>query len=166
MRRSRPGRRRSRPSIWPWISFIVFACIIILLISSLVKKERPDKILLGVFEKKETPTQNKNLSKRELQALVASQDSIIQQLTVELEDCWHDDGFNKAYVNTITESLNMRSEPTLSSEIIIKIPNKSRVSILVWDDVEYHLDGSDGKWCRVKYDQYEGWVWGNYLEIR
>jgi len=166
--RRRGYGRRSRSSIWPWISFIVFGLIIALLVSSVIKNERPDKILADLFSKKEKmkSTDASKLGKKELRNLLSKQDSLIEQLSAELEDCRHDDGFNKAYINTVSESLNLRSEPSLSSDILVKIPNRSRVSIIEWDDVEYYLEGSNGKWCRIKYVEYEGWVWGNYLEIR
>jgi len=135
-------------------------------LTSLIQKKSPAEVMKNLWEQaKPDPTLHKNMSKKELVQLVEQQDSTISSLSAALDDCQHDDGFNKAYIATKTESLNMRSEPNLSSSIIMKIPNKSRVSILYYDDIEYFLDGANGKWCRIQYNETEGWVWGNYLKV-
>ncbi len=153
--------------MWTWISFIVFGLIITLLATALIQKTSPAQVLDSLWQKYQNPEVSSvaKLNKQELRSLVYRQDSIIQTLENALEDCRHDDGYNKAYVATETESLNLRSEPNLSSSIILRIPNKSRVSILYYDDIEYYLDGANGKWCRIRYGDQEGWVWGNYLSI-
>jgi hypothetical protein len=162
----RKNKYKSRSPIWTWVSFIVFGLIITLLLTSLIQKKSPSEVIKNIWQKtKPDPSLSKNMSKKDLIALVEGQDSTIFSLQAALEDCRHDDGFNKAYIATKTESLNMRSEPNLSSTIIMKIPNKSRVSILSYDDIEYYLDGANGKWCRIQYNELEGWVWGNYLNI-
>lgn len=162
----RRKKYKSRSPIWTWISFIVFGLIIALLLTSLIQKKSPGEVLKNLWEKTKRDTSLKqNMSKKELLTLIESQDSTIYSLRASLEDCLHDDGFNKAYIATKTESLNMRSEPNLSSSILMKIPNKSRVSVLYYDDIEYFLDGANGKWCRIQYNDAEGWVWGNYLNI-
>jgi len=58
----------------------------------------------------------------------------------------------------------MRSEASLEGDIIIRIPTGSEVSILYYDERELLLDGAIGQWCKVKYADKEGWVWGNYID--
>ena len=62
--------------------------------------------------------------------------------------------------------VNMRSEAILSSSILTKVPNGSKVSILYYDTKEYYWDNKMGKWCKVKYADLEGWIWGNYIKVQ
>jgi len=73
--------------------------------------------------------------------------------------------YRTATVNTTATSLNLRAEPNLSSEVVIKIPDSSYVKILYYDEEVLFLDGEEGKWCKIKYADKEGWVWGNYLQL-
>lgn len=81
----------------------------------------------------------------------------------QLAECQESNRASKGVINTETASLNMRSAPSLTSDILIKIPNGSQVDILYYDDEELVLDGAIGSWCKVVYAGQEGWVWGNYL---
>ena len=105
------------------------------------------------------------MDKNELRALVYAQRDTIHLLLNELKALNEDDGLSKAIINVNTSSLNMRQEPSLESEVLIRIPNGSRVSILYFDEEQLFLEGAMGQWCKIKYADQEGWVWGNYLQL-
>ncbi|XDD52987.1 SH3 domain-containing protein [Leptospira sp. WS4.C2] len=67
------------------------------------------------------------------------------------------------YVNTINGSLRLRSMPNIDSKIIAQIPNQKEVEILKFDDSEVILNNITGKWVKVKYNGFEGWVFDGYL---
>ncbi len=49
--------------------------------------------------------------------------------------------------------LNMRSQPTTSSTVIVNIPNGSTLEVTSWD----------GQWASVSWNGYSGWCHGDYL---
>lgn len=106
----------------------------------------------------------RRLTKTELVALVEEKEATLVALNEELNQCKTGDGFQKGIINTSSATLNMRSEASLESEIVIRIPTGSKVSILYFDERQLFLDGAMGQWCRIKYADQEGWVWGNYLD--
>ena len=91
------------------------------------------------------------------------QNKLIDSLQVRLSGYIENFGPGRAKIDVSVEALNMRSEPSLSGDVLSRIPNGSIVGVLYFDDKEEYLDGATGKWCRIKYIGQEGWVWGNYL---
>ena len=74
-------------------------------------------------------------------------------------------GHTTATVSVDNTTLNMRSKPNLRSQVVLKVPNRSSVTVLEYDIQETYIDGSKGRWCRINYAGTIGWVWGNYLII-
>ncbi len=83
-----------------------------------------------------------------------------------LDDCLKKNDFRKARVIIDSETVNVRSEASLTSDIEFQIPNGSEVEVLFFDTEKYYLDGRQGKWCKIKYAGSEGWVWGNFLDVQ
>lgn len=161
------ARRRSykeRSKVWPWISFVVFGLIVGLLGYSVFTKQSPVKVLKTMFASDLAPDDIRRLNKTELVALVEEKEAALTSLSEELDKCKTGDGFQKGIINTSSATLNMRSEASLESEIVIRIPTGSKVSILYFDERQLFLDGAMGQWCRIKYADKEGWVWGNYVD--
>ncbi len=161
------ARRRSykeKSKIWPWVSFVVFGLIVGLLGYSVITKQSPVNVLKTMFASDLSPDDLRRLDKSDLIALVEQRDADIAALSEELEQCKTGDGFQKGIINTSSATLNMRSEASLESEIVIRIPTGSKVSILYYDERQLFLDGAMGQWCRIKYADQEGWVWGNYVD--
>ena len=68
------------------------------------------------------------------------------------------------YVSTKEGSdLRMRDGPSLRSNIITGIPDKSKVSILEYSDKVEVVNGESGNWCKINYDGKTGWVWSNFI---
>ena len=161
------ARRRSykeRSKIWPWVSFVVFGLIVALLGYSVFTQQSPVKVLKTMFASDLASDDIRRLTKTELVALVEEIEATLVALNEELDQCKTGDGFQKGIINTSSATLNMRSEASLESEIVIRIPTGSKVSILYFDERQLFLDGAMGQWCRIKYADQEGWVWGNYLD--
>lgn len=96
--------------------------------------------------------------------MLSEKDGIIEELSVQLDTYEKNQSAGPAKIRTSSDALNMRNCPSLSGDIILKIPNGLEVTILYYDSEEIELEGQQGKWCKVKYDDQEGWVWSRYLE--
>jgi hypothetical protein len=156
-------QRRYLSVTWTWISFIVFGLIISLLASSLYLKKSPAKVLASLFTKDIQVDNLETYPKKDLIQIIENQNKLIDSLQVRLSGYIENFGPGRAKIDVSVEALNMRSEPSLSGDVLSRIPNGSIVGVLYFDDKEQYLDGATGKWCRIKYIGQEGWVWGNYL---
>ena len=161
---ARRNRYKERSKIWPWVSFVVFGLVATLLGYSVIKKESPAAVLKSIFASDLAEDDVRRLSKTELVRLAEEQSLKIVELEGALQSCQAGDGYQKGIIKTSSASLNLRSEASLESDILIKIPVGSQVSIVYYDDRELFLDGAMGRWCRIKYADQEGWAWGNYVE--
>lgn len=157
-------RYQKRSPIWSWISFILFGAIISLLGYAVISKKSPSEVLNSLWSSDVSADDISRLSKKELIAKIEDMNLKVDELTSQLEECKNDDGYNKGIVETTSPTLNLRSEPSLESEIILRIPTQSKVSIMYYDERRLLLDGAMGQWCRIKYAEQEGWVWGNYVK--
>lgn len=163
---SRRNRYKERNRIWPWVSFIVFGAILSLLGYSIVKKVSPVEAMKTIFSGGEDKDSIYSASKKELIVMVKERDVRITTLEEELSILKSNNGFKRGVITTSSNTLNMREAATLSSSVIVKIPNGSTVSILYYDDQQLFLDGAMGQWCRIRYADQEGWVWGNYVAVQ
>jgi len=102
------------------------------------------------------------MNKRTLRQYVIRQNHVIDSLSTELKSCIGKRG-QKGIVSVDAPTLNMRSNPSLSSDIIIKIPNGTELIINYYDTERYYLDGVQGQWCNVTHAGNTGWVWGPYV---
>ena len=69
-----------------------------------------------------------------------------------------------ARVKTKDENrLILRSQPNRNSSEITRIQDGSSVVIVRYTNTEDFIDGKSGKWCQIKYGDYEGFAWGGYL---
>lgn len=72
-----------------------------------------------------------------------------------------------AYAQVVTKKgspLIIRAEKSKESAQIGRIPNLARVEILEYASYYSVLDGENGKWVYVKYQDKTGWCWGNFLK--
>ena len=63
-----------------------------------------------------------------------------------------------------SETMNMRSKPSLISDIVMRIPANAEVEVMFYDTETFFLDSKAGKWCKIRYAGTEGWAWGNFIE--
>lgn len=72
----------------------------------------------------------------------------------------------KGLVSTKENSdLRIRALPDIESGVLGKIPNKTTVEIVGQDVKTTTLNGEKGRWLKVKYNNIEGWVWGNFIVL-
>ena len=155
MRRKRDSKNSK---LINYIYIFVFMIITAWLLISIIQKKNPLNILKGgLSELSENAT-------TKLQQQLIEKDSIINELQNRLA-AYEGSRVNsrRALVIIESETLNMRSGPSLSSDIIEKIPANSEVELLYYDSNTFYIDSQAGKWARINYAGTEGWVWGNYL---
>ena len=143
---------------------LLFFLALSLLVFSSIKDKSPTALFSDLYSwAVGEPSQYPN--KEELTAVINAKDSKIDSLLTVVDELKNKSPYRTAIVNTTANSLNLRSQPNLSSEVVIKIPDSSAVKILYFDEEVLVLEGETGKWCKIKYADKEGWVWGNYLEL-
>ncbi len=152
------------PKVWAWISFIIFGFIIALLGTSLFKQESPAQVLRSWFTRSVEEGDLSTYDKEDLVKIIETQRKRIDSLDQQLDRYIRHFGIRSALIEVEGETLNLRSEPTITSDIIDKIPNNTIIGIIRCQEETVFLDGADGSWCRIKYAGQEGWVWGNYLK--
>lgn len=139
------------------IGLIIFLSIWMLL--SVLKDMNPAELIGSIFSNDKDPSQKH--TKAELYTQVQEREATIDSLHRTIAKFQKE--YKRAMIDVESESLNMRDMPSLSSAILLQIPDSSNVDILFYDKEEFVLDGKYGRWCRIKYADQEGWVWGNYL---
>ena len=161
---TRNRRRKNKESgIWRWVSFIVFALILSLLIISIVKRQSPVKTIKMIVPERTQQDSLMAKSKTDLVGVIRQQESKIQKLQEQIEGLQQAFNAGKGKIVTSSDALNLRTKPSLGNNILMKIPNGSVVDILSYDSETVVLDGEEGRWCLIKYGSTEGWVWGNYV---
>ena len=146
-----------------WSGFVLSSLVILLLIISLIKNQSPSKVVQGMWGSMSGYTDDPmKMNKSSLRIYVLEQQKMIDSLETALEDCTIKKG-QKGRVEVDAPTLNMRTQPSLSSEIVIKIPNGTEVIINYYDTERYYLDGIQGQWCNITHAGQTGWVWGPYV---
>ena len=153
-------KNRKKPKVKSIVSYVAFALITMWLLTSIYLGVSPIEIIKKGFVSIGSVGGGDTIES--LKAEIAERDSIIIQLNQQLAN-QSSTGLKRAIVKVSTNTLNMRSKASLSSEILLQIPTESEVSILFYDTETYILQGKPGKWCKIKYAGIEGWVWGNFL---
>ncbi|MEE9439593.1 MAG: SH3 domain-containing protein [Saprospiraceae bacterium] len=106
-----------------------------------------------------------NLSRKQLKKVIYKQEMNVDSLQGVIDEMLAASPYRNAKVNTTANALNLRIDPNLSAEVVIRIPDSSIVKVLYFDEETLVLEGQTGKWCKIQYADKEGWVWGNYIEI-
>lgn len=150
--------------MWSWISFITFGFLIMLLGTAIWTSASPAKVLTSWFTRATPERGLDELTKKDLRKIVLEQEQTIKALREQLSRYEENEATNVGIIRTESAALNMRTGPTISSDIVLRIPDGTRVNVLYYDDTELFLEGKKGSWCRIRYEDQEGWVWGNYLD--
>src|SRR5512136_98988 len=59
--------------------------------------------------------------------------------------------------------LRMRENPQLNAKVVATLQNGLQVELLEEKDPEITIDGKKGRWTKVSYDAWTGWVFGGFL---
>lgn len=153
-------KNRKGPKVRAIVSYVAFGLVSLWLLTSIYLGVSPIEIIKKGFVSIGSVGGGDTIES--LKAEIVERDSIIAVLNSQLAS-QATSGLKRALVKVSTNTLNMRSKASLSSEIILQIPTESEVSILFYDTETYFLENKAGKWCKIKYAGVEGWVWGNFL---
>lgn len=160
--RHRNSSRNTTNIPYAWILFGLAALWIC--ISSIVKKSPIDTVIDSVYNVIGDSTLA-SLTYDELLQIQLQKDSSILSLTTALDKCKNASPYRKGIIEIQDNFVNMRSLATLSSAIVMKVPNSAQVDVLLIDPNEYVLDNKTGNWYKVKYADAEGYIWGNFVRI-
>lgn len=161
---SRRYRNRQEFPFWKWFYFGLFAIICVWLLLSLFKSQNPADVVKSTWSTI-TGSEKSFPTTKQLQKVIDDKDNKIATLQKELDEL-KSSLHSIATVNVDSPTLNLRSEASLNSEILFKIPNGSAVEVLYYDTRKLFLRGQQGQWARIKYADKEGWVWGNFLDLK
>lgn len=162
----RNNRRRKQDSEGnKWIIPTILGLALLVLIGSSMRGKSPTEFLSDAYYWV-IGTDSPDKSRAELKSIILSKEFTVDSLANVIEELKNKSPYRTAIVKTTANSLNLRAEPNLSSDVVIKIPDSSAVKILYFDEKVLVLEGEAGKWCKIKYADKEGWVWGNYLELQ
>lgn len=137
---------------------VFFGFVSLWLLVSIITQQSPTNVLSSFFSKLPNPvTKNQEL-------LIAQKDSLITDLETKLSACEGTAKFKRGLVIVDSETMNLRSKPSLISEIVLRIPANAEVEVMFYDTQTFFLEGKAGKWCKIRYAGTEGWAWGNFIE--
>ncbi len=162
MDRRRRRRRNQDLPILQYLSYGVFGLACLWLILSMIKKKDPATLIKSGLASLQGDTINRYMSSDDYKFLIKQKDSIILSLQGQIDEL-ESSTYGIAIVDVDSPTLNMRSKPSLVSEIVFKIPNGAAVEIQYYDTQKFVLNGRQGQWCKINYADLEGWVWGNFL---
>ena len=60
--------------------------------------------------------------------------------------------------------LKIRTETDVNSDILATIPYYEHLTILENNVKSDNIDGKNGHWCKVEYNNIIGYAWSNYIE--
>jgi len=164
MSKKRYGTKSDR-NIFQWIYFALFGLITVWLLSSIFFQKSPVALLKSISSKtKQIIPESTIVPYDSLVIRLNRKEQELSAITKKLEICKGEKNFKKALIDIESNNVNMRAKPSLSSDIVLKIPDSSVVQIQYYDTEKFILDGKYGRWCRIIYANEEGWVWGNFLK--
>lgn len=163
-KKRRYGESKSLLSRYLYLFILLFLLVSSWLVTSVVKNENPIHLIKNIF-KSEKPAivSEPTESVESLQKTIISQKSMIDSLKSRLAILEGVEDYKQAIVKIESAHLNVRKSPSLSGEVVMKIPPDAEVYIAEYDPNTYILDGKSGSWIRIIYNGQDGWAWGNYI---
>jgi hypothetical protein len=162
------NRRRRRRGEVPILKYLVYGGVggmALWLFLSIIKQKDPSTLLKSGLATLQGDTINRYMGVEDYKFLIAQKDSIILSLNDKIDEL-ETSAYGIAIVDVDSPTLNMRSKPSLISGIVFKIPNGAAVEVQYYDTEKLILNGKQGQWCKIKYADLEGWVWGNFLQSK
>jgi len=72
---------------------------------------------------------------------------------------------SKEYIYApLKSNLNVRSEQSSNSSILFQIPAQDSALIIEENGLEEVIQGKNGKWIKIKYNEKTGWVWSGVVK--
>ncbi len=146
------------------LTFLLVVSIIWLFLSMIADRS-PLRTVSSIGEMfSESPDQISHYSRDGLLNVLKQRDRTIDSLNLVIQDFSVIRKKDVAIVNIDSDKLNVRSKPSIQSEVLFQIPDSSLVNILLFDSETYVVGGESGSWCKIEFNSEVGWVWGNYLK--
>lgn len=162
MSRSKYRKRKNSRSPQEWAIISSFFLMIVLLVSSVFSKKDPVTLIGDLFSNGEK-TSEQLVPYDTLVSRNQRLQNDIDQLEEQLSIYNGKKQYKRAMIDIESKTVNMRSQASLSSDILLQIPDRSIVQVLFYDTKKYILNEKYGKWCKISYAGTEGWVWGNFI---
>lgn len=64
-----------------------------------------------------------------------------------------------------SDILRVRDAPSSEGTVLFSVPSRQEVKILSVNDEVSTIGGNKSKWVEIKYEDYEGWVFGHFLSV-
>lgn len=155
--------KRQRIIRWSGISMAVV--VILLFLYSLINNTSPLAVINNIWgDVSGNTTDPQKMNKRNLKEYVIKQQIQLDSVTALLESCQANEG-KKGVIIVDSPTLNMRSSASLSSNIVMRIPTGTTITVNYFDNEKYYLDGQQGQWYNVSHAGETGWVWGPYIRL-
>jgi len=147
-------------------SLIILLAIFIWLFASIIAGSSPIHFAMNLFKRDpERSLTIEKMRKKELRKYAQEQATKLDSLQSELDNCQSQIMNRTAIVRVDSESLNIRRNPSIDSEIVSKVLNGEKVDVIQIDQKTYFLENKAGRWVQIAFEQDTGWVWGNYLKL-
>ncbi len=161
------NKRRRRKQGFNVKALLWFSAVIsgLLMLASVWRQVSPDNVVKDVYYSLTGNSDKVSKNSDDYKRSLAQKDSLIVSTQKALDECQNKQIYRIGIIDILSETVNVRSKASLVSDIILQIPNGSEVQILYFDTEKYYLEGRQGKWCRIKYADQEGWVWGNFIRV-
>jgi SH3-like domain-containing protein len=156
-KRKRYGQRRTNSSLL-WTLLALAILISGWLVFSIWKGINPVKIF---SELQSTEEVLQPISYDSLQVLYQTATSKSVQLEEEL--ALFSSTPNHRITSIESGTLNMRSSPNTSAEVIEGISSGDTIRLYYCQADSTVVEGTKGTWCKILYNKADGWVWSGYL---
>lgn len=160
MNRKRNTKKKIATPWWGWL----LAVLGIWLLGSIYSQKSPVHTLTD-FYRNLTGQSSEYKSPSEQKAETSMFTDSLDILQKKIQELENRSPYRRALVKTEANSLNLRASSNIASNVVVKIPDSSIVEVIYFDEEVLVLEGEPGKWCKVRYADKEGWVWGNYVEL-
>jgi hypothetical protein len=67
--------------------------------------------------------------------------------------------------NMLDSPVNIRSQPTVSSEIVGGLVLHDEIEILEKTDIIQRIEGIDQFWYKIRFNNIIGYIWGGYVAV-
>ena len=130
-------------------------------------------IIIGVFACSKKNEQQQNINAENLQQPQEQQEIEVddEQLKKRFEAEKKNTVGNPVYIfkpgkyNILESSVNIRSQPNLTSSVIGKLELHSEIEIIEKAENFQTINGITHYWYKIKYEDITGYIWGGFISI-
>lgn len=147
-----------------WIPKAIVGLLLTLLVASGFLRKDPISVVKDIYNFALGRTESITKNDAQWEVFLAEKDKQIATLEQEIKDLKAKGTPPYAIVKTTDTGLNLRSLPSVNSDIVAKIANQEKVDILYIDNENVSLGGLSGNWVKIKTNGTQGFVFSSYLD--